>query len=245
MVILLRRFRSGAGAERAGMEAVRTSAIRMVRGQQAEAVLLCQRSDAPSEILWLEHRGRGAGSTRVSHTPLAAAAGQLLEETTPPQQVELLDGFYRFPLPPCRVWLLEAPEGAEPEPEVVRALLDLSRLGAKDPRVAGLSVYRVVGEPAPVIAFLALAPDLTPGEYLFTVRRPDAAALDEALSSNPLSASWTVGRLSADPSGTATPTRYPRAAFWARAGSMTTMPVVLPSTTTSERMDGAGHIRTT
>jgi hypothetical protein len=241
MIILVRRFRSRAGSERTVMGAVRTSATRMVREQQVEAVLLCQRSDAPAEILWMEHRGRDIGPVRGSDSPLAATSGELLEETTPPQQVDLLDGFYRFPLPPCRVWLLEVPGGVEPEADIVRALLELSRLGAKDSRVAGLSVYRVVGDPAPVIAFLALAPDLAPSEYFTGLETREAAALGKTLASYPLCASWTVGRLSAGPGSMASPGRYPRTAFWARAGSMMTPPVVLPSAT-GGRMDAAGGI---
>lgn len=214
MVLLFRQFRSRSGSERLLSAALRGSAVGMIRRQQADAVLVCQRADAINHLLWIEHRGRSAGEGATAAEPYPTLPDELIEGGGAPLRVEFVDGFYHFPLPPCHVWGLETRS-----PEVARTLLSLSAPAPSNPRVAGLSFYRVVEEPTRTIAFFALAPGVTPGDYLVESRpdrSPPAQAGEMDLVYYPLTVNWTVGRLIPGRSPVASLVRYPRAAFWAR-----------------------------
>ncbi len=218
MRLLLREFRSRQGEEQGLLNRLRESATRLVRDRQTDSVLVCQRADQREHVLWIEHpTERFTGSpTAAGFAPLVAC--DALDQASVPLTIEFADGFYRFPLPACRVWALDTHR-----PDVARVLLALSRVTPNERGIAGISVYRVADEPARTVAFLALDPDIAAEDYL---RREDATLAspgdDAELACYPLTVAWTVGRLM--PSATAFPVgRYPAAAFWARLGRVSTL----------------------
>lgn len=219
MTLVLRTFRSKHGCESTVVAALRNAATRMIQDCQAEAVLICQRSDILSRILWIENRTRGA--ELGSPAPEQEASREFLEEVSTPCRLIFLDGFYRFPLAPCHVWWLERHLSSHSQPELLPGLLDVARRAAMDVHLVGISLYRAADELTRVIAFLALQPGITPAEYLkehfpFTSGGDGAA---RAVGWYPLTVSWTGGRLTADGSSPISPCRYPRTAFWARSSS--------------------------
>lgn len=239
MQLLFRQFRSRSGLERLLLAALRDAAAGMIRHRQANAVLVCQRSDATDHLLWIEHRGGSAGQEETAGQPSLTLPDDLIEGGGAPLRAEFVDGFYHFPLPPCRVWGLETRCL-----EVARTLLNLPALASSNPQVAGLSFYRVGEEPTRTIAFLALAPGVTPGDYLES--RPDCSHEAQTGGTDlvyyPLTVRWTVGRLTPGRSPAASLVRYPRGAFWARL-ALSAATVASPEgrfeTTTAQR-SGSG-----
>ncbi len=209
MTLIFQEFRARAGQEDRLLAALRHRASAAIRDARADAVLVCQHADLPQRVLWIQHHLATApapdpeGSRPAVEPDPAEWAGARA-------QVEFVDGGYRFPLPPCRVWEAEAAEA-----EAAGALLRLARLAVADPRLAGVSVYRAAGPPPRVIAFFALPPDATLRGYW---REVAGDGLDERVAVHPLRVSWTVGRLAPGAPRVASLVRYPRAAFWARLG---------------------------
>src|SRR5712691_7143076 len=163
MTLVLRTFRSKQGCERTVVAALRNAATRMIQDRQAEAVLICQRSDALNTILWIENRARGVdlGSPiREQETSRV-----FLEEVLTPCRLIFLDGFYRFPLAPCHVWWLESHQPSGSQPELLQGLLDVARRATTDAQVVGISVYRAADDLTRVIGFLALTPGITAAKY--------------------------------------------------------------------------------
>jgi len=206
--------------------ALQARATSMIRDRQAEAILICQQHGALDGILWIENCARAGG--RRAPTSEKDNARELFEQVSADCRLEFLDGFYRFPLPPCQVWWLKVDQRPNTQPELVRGLLDLARRAAADIRVGGLSLYRAIDEPIAIIGFLALTPDITPAEYFKAQPplTPNADPVDRAIAWFPLSVIWSAGRLSAGASTSMSPDRYPRTAFWARTASRFAPPVV-------------------
>ncbi len=207
------------------IDGLQATATRMIHDRQADAVLICQQSDALDRIVWIENCAHETGH----HAPIReqGASWELFEHISAPCHVEFLDGFYRFPLPPCQVWWLRVDQPLDRRLELVRELLDLARRAAADAHVVGVSLYRAVDEPTTIVGFLALTPGAVPAEY-FKAQPPfttDADAVVRTVAWCPLSLSWSVGRLSAGASTSISPDRYPRTAFWARSASRFALPV--------------------
>jgi hypothetical protein len=219
MTLVLRTFRSKHGCESTVVAALRNAATRMIQDRQAEAVLICQRSDILNRILWIENRARGVDLR--SPTREQEAYLEFLQEASTPYRLIFVDGFYRFPLAPCDVWWLESHQLSHSQPELLQGLLEVTRCATMDAHLVGISLYRAADELTRVIAFLALQPGITPAEYFkehfpFTSGGDGAA---RAVGWYPLTVSWTGGRLTADGSSPISPCRYPRTAFWARSSS--------------------------
>jgi hypothetical protein len=198
----------------------------MIRNRQADAVLICQQQGALDGILWIENCAREGG-------PRAAISEEenwrdLFEDVAAPSRLQFLDGFYRFPLPPCQVWWLKVDQRPNPPPGLVPGLLDLARRTAADVHVIGISLYRAIDEAIAIIGFLALTPGITPAEYFKALSPPmlNANPVDRAVAWCPLSVIWSVGRLSAGGSTSMSSDRYPRTAFWARAAPRFAPPVL-------------------
>ena len=215
MILIFREFRSRAGDEERLLTALRKHAAAIIRNRQAEAVLVCQRTDVPQHLLWIQHHvlwiqhHAGPGVPAVDNREsLPSVESGFVESVGEPVRVEFVDGVYQFPLPPCRVWAVETRDE-----ETGRALLNVSRLAASDRRIGGLSVYRTTEGQSRMIAFVALAPDVAPGDYL----KLASGRGNAEFTLYPLRVSWTIGRLTpGTPSSSLV--RYPRAAFWARLG---------------------------
>ncbi len=217
MTLLLRAFRSKPGRERGLIDVLRNTATQMIQDGQAEAVLICQQRDALDRILWIENRARRVDPGSVSEQQ---PSREFCEHVSAPRRLVFLDGFYHFPLPPCQVWWLEIRQSSRWQPELVRGLLELARRAQMDAHIVGVSLYRAADESTTLIGFLALTPGITPAEY-FKEQSPFAKGTDSAertVAWYPLSVSCTLGRLSAGASSRVSPSRYPRTAFWARAG---------------------------
>lgn len=216
MVLIFREFLSRAGDEERVLTELRKRAAAMVRNGRVEAVLVCQRVDVPQRLLWIQHHAGPSVTAVGGDESLPPIASGFLEEDGAAVRAEFVDGAYQFPLPPCRVWVVETSNK-----KTARALLNTSRLAASDCRICGVSVYRTVEDPSRMMAFFALAADVTPADYFAAAaRRPE-------LTFYPLRVSWTVGRLTPGASSVSSLVRYPRAAFWARLG------LVSPSETTA------------
>lgn len=229
MVLLLRMFRSKPGRERRMIEALQDTATRMIHDRQVDAVLICQQRDELDRILWIENCARETGHNALFSKP--EASWEFFEPISAPCHLEFLDGFYRFPLPPCRVWWLKIDQPLDRQLELVQGLLDLARRAAADAHVVGVSLYRAVDEPTMIIGFLALTLSVMPAEY-FKEELPfaaDADAVGRAVAWSPLSVSWSVGRFSVGASSLISPSRYPRTAFWARSASPCAPPGAPPA----------------
>ena len=216
MTLLLRAFRSKRGREQRMIAALQDRATRMIRDRQAEAVLICQQHGALDGILWIENCARQAG--HGAPTSATENSQELFEHVSAACRLAFLDGFYRFPLPPCQVWWLKVDQRPNHPPELVRGLRDLARHAAADSHVVGVSLYRAIDEPIAIIGFLALSTGITPVEYFAAhpPLTPNADPVERAVAWSPLSVIWSVGRLSAGASTSISPDRYPRTAFWAR-----------------------------
>jgi len=201
--------REGFARLQAHLQAV---AADMIRRQSVAAVQLCRYAEDPGRILWIQdrpaRRSPGSGPAHGDEPPYdaAACAGGV---SVSQHAFELVDGFYRYPLPRCRVWSAEAPLPPGRQGEVIARLLDLSRGAAAGRAVAGMSVYRSVGEPRTALLFVALDGDPSAlSEWPADLRGGWQALL----------VVWTMGRLTAgtDPRGGQGAGVYPRATFWAR-----------------------------
>jgi hypothetical protein len=95
-------------------------------------VLVCERADVSQEFLWIQHHG-GSPDPRVEgeDTSLSLESGLVVSHAEP-VPVQLVDGIYRFPLPPSQLWRVETRNEA-----VGRVLLDTCRLAASDGRIGG------------------------------------------------------------------------------------------------------------
>jgi hypothetical protein len=236
MTLLLRTFRPKCDEKRAMIATLQSAATRMVRNRQTEAVLICKLLDAFEGILWIESYTDETGHRPFVSAAEAAPTGSLVASSAA-CHLRFVDGFYRFPLPPCQVWWLQAKPRSDPHHrEWVRGLREVSGRAAVDGAPVGFSLYRSVDEPSAIVGFLALTPGVTPNEYFKT--QPAAIAtgvedVDHEAAWRPLSVIWSVGRLSAIVNGSS-PVRYPRTAFWARAAY-----ALPPVSTTARNEKGA------
>lgn len=194
----------------------------MVRDGGAESVLVCQRTDLPHHLLWIQQQVKPRVAAVGGEESPPSTESSLVESEGVPVRAEFVDGAYQFPLPTCRVWVAETPDE-----RAARALLTISQRAASDRRVCGVSVYRTVEVPSRLIAFLALTPDVAPDDYFKSAGEPHRPQV----AFYPLRVSWTIGRLAPGARSVASPVRYPRAAFWARLG------LVSPSETTAVTME--------
>lgn len=240
MTLLLRAFRSKTGRDQKMIAALQDRATGMIRDRQAEAVLICQQHGVLDGILWIENCTRQAGHS--APTSETENSQELFEHISAACRLAFLDGFYRFPLPPCQVWWLKLDQRPNHQSELVRGLRDLARRAAADSHVVGVSLYRAIDEPNAIIGFLALTPGITPAEYFKAQRplTPDADPVDRAIAWSPLSVIWSVGRLSAGASTSISSDRYPRTAFWARTVPRFVSPI--PATALDE--PGTGRAST-
>jgi len=220
MVLIFRGFLSRAGDEERVLTELRKRAAAMVRNGRVEAVLVCQRVDVPQQLLWIQHHAGPSVTAVGGDGSLPPIASGFLEEDRAAVRAEFVDGAYQFPLPPCRVWVVETSDE-----KTARALLTTSRLAVSDRRICGVSVYRTLEDPSRMMAFFALAAGVTPASYFAR------AAPRPKLTFYPLRVSWTVGRLTPGAPSVSSLVRYPRAAFWARLGLLS------PSETTAVAPD--------
>ena len=214
MMLLIRTFMAEPGQGAELTRALQGAATRIIQSTQADSVLLCQQSDVPERVFWIESSRSGAagrGADALRGLPVQALAARSLH---------FIEGFYRFPMPACRVWSLEVRAAANGRSRAVRGLVRLARSAPEDLNVAGLSVYRDVNDSSSFVAFVALLPDVPPERYLGPQLGPrsDVCGADPARAWLPLSVTWTMGRLSAPGGWLLSPTRYPSTAFWARSG---------------------------
>src|SRR6266511_691745 len=184
----------------------------MIREGRAEAVVVCQRTDVPTGVLWIQHHVGEAVPAVDGDQALPSAESGLLACGGVPVRLEFVDGMYQFPLPGCELWGLETCDE-----ERIRALLSVSQLAASDRRIAGMTIYRTAEDPSRMLAFLALTSGVSPGAYLELGGQRD----DRALTIYPLRVSSTIGRLTPGMRAGSAFSRYPRAAFWARLGAST------------------------
>lgn len=221
MVLSVRLFQSTPGQDRELIDSLRHAAAKIIQGGNAQSILICQQKDDPSQIIWLESRSRTSGPLRPGVTDRPSQfSGGALRDVSNPKPLEFLDGFYRFPLPPCRLWKLDILTAAGRESSAVEELLRSLRAAFEGSRVIGTSLYRVSDEPGLLLGFLALPQRAGP---LAGVGRPiewplAVSALVHRLVWHPISVIGTLGRLSAEGTPLLSPTRYPRTAFWARPG---------------------------
>jgi len=208
MILMLREFRSRAGGEGRALAALQKRAATIIHRGGADAVVACQRADVPESMLWIQHHIRlevpaldAPESWEPIESGVVASAGALV-------RLELVDGMYQYPLPPCGVWAIETHDE-----ETGRALVGVSQRAATDGRIRGFSIYRTAEAPSRVIAFLALASGVAPDTCFEGVGH-------ERLTFYPLRVRWTIGRLAPGMVSGCTPVRHPRAAFWARSGQV-------------------------
>jgi hypothetical protein len=213
--MLLRVFGARPGRERELLDCLRDLAARMIQQRTLDAVQICQYADRVDRVVWIEDRRTAPGSERFLEAEGAATWATTLVDGLVSQAFEIVDGYYHYPLPRCRVWSLEVAPAAGREQDTLTGFLDLSRAVSLEPSVAGLSIYRMLGEPCRFLVFVALKDGVVPSGPFVTAAPPD--------SWRPLLVVWTMGRLSSgrDPRAPAASGRHPRATFWAR-----TMPVV-------------------
>jgi hypothetical protein len=209
MILILREFRARSGDEERLLAALRQRAAAMVREGRVDAVVVCQRTDAPTGVLWIQHHVGAAVGTVDGNQALPSAESGLVACGGIPVRLEFVDGMYQFPLPGCELWGLETCDE-----ERIRALLSVSRLAASDRRIAGITIYRTAEDPSRMLAFLALTSGVSPGAYLELGSERD----DRTMTVYPLRVSSTIGRLTPGTRAGSAFSRYPRAAFWARLG---------------------------
>jgi hypothetical protein len=140
-------------------------------------------------------------------------AAEVGRATAPALEIEFVGGFYRFPLPRCRVWSVHLQPSGPRRLAITKEFLRIGRVSVGDSALLGLSLYRAVGLPSGLFGFVALAPGRDPAE-IFAARREDAPS--DALAGakwQGLRVRWVGGHVDA-----ASPVAiYPRAAFWARS----------------------------
>src|SRR6266508_1313498 len=129
MILILREFRARSGDEERLLTALRQRAAAMIREGRAEAVVVCQRTDVPTGVLWIQHHVGEAVPAVDGDQALLSAESGLLACGGVPVRLEFVDGMYQFPLPGCELWGLETCDE-----ERIRALLSVSQLAASDRR---------------------------------------------------------------------------------------------------------------
>lgn len=211
MTLLIRIYLSKPGRGSQLVGALQRTATTLIRSGQADSVLLCQDRDKSERILWIENRRPAAGAFTLD---------EFLDVLAPAPttwSLEFLDGFYRFPMPACEVWCLELRTSTSDQAQTLSGLLGVTRRAARDGNVAGLSVYRAVGDPTLLVAFVAVRSGIVPELYFGT--QFDAQPKARAPAWRPLTVNWTMGRLSSGAGHLLSPAHYPSTAFWARSGS--------------------------
>lgn len=211
--MLLRTLRAGPGQERELLKGLQDIATRMIRERRSDAVQICQYSDARDRVVWIEDRRAGTKSVPTLEEEIARACPQALAQGPISTQFELVDGFYRYPLPSCQVWSFEVSPLLDPGGSALGCFLDMSRAASAIPSVGGMSVYRTTNEPTGVLVFVAL------NDGTFPVDVFGSSTGIWPRKWRQLLVVWTMGRLStaSDPRLRAAPARYPRATFWARS----------------------------
>lgn len=211
--MLLRVFESEPGGPGQLLPRLQEAAARMIQRRRVDAVQLCRYADHPGRILWIQDRRPGA---ERGPALLRDAASPELSSGAAGRAFELIDSFYRYPLPRCQVWSLDVALPWRPEGNAIARLLDASCAAARRETVAGLSVYRALDPPPAALVFVALEPGPPPRALV-----PLPAGLAGHWS--PLIVVWTMGRLTLAPDRRERRAQplYPRAAFWTRD-----MPVV-------------------
>lgn len=215
--MLVRVFDARPARERELLDYLRDLAVRMIQQRSLDAVQICQYADRADRVVWIEDRRTAPGSEHFLEAEVAATWTNTLVEGLVSQSFELVDGFYHYPVPRCRVWSLEVSSATGQAEDALTDFLDLSRAASAEPSVAGMSVYRALGEPCRFLVFVALNEGVIPsGRFISPPAAPPGTW-------RPLLVVWTMGRLSSgpDPRAHAASGLYPRATFWARS-----MPVV-------------------
>jgi hypothetical protein len=209
MILILREFCARSGDEERLLTALRLRAASMIRDGRAEAVVVCQRTDVPASVLWLQHHAGAVVPAVDGDRALPSAESGLVARGGVPVRLEFVDGMYQFPLPGCGLWGLETSDE-----ETTRAVLSVSQLAAADRRIGGMTIYRTAETPSRMLAFLALTSGVSPDAYPELNGERD----DRTLTVYPLRVNSTIGRLTPGTRSGSSFSRYPRAAFWARLG---------------------------
>ena len=213
-MLLLRTFQARPGSERELLGSLRRMAAATLSAR-AEAVLICQHRNALEHFVWLEHARRSEAARPVHAAPLAPELGK---EISPAREIEFLGGFYRFPLPRCQVWSVHLQQSGPRLFTITKELMRLARISPRDSSVLGLSLYGAVGLPAGLFGFLALTPGHTPADILAGRRGDQTPDFLGRAEWRALQVCWTRGRIDSEAAPCAiSPSRYPRAAFWARS----------------------------
>jgi hypothetical protein len=225
MILIVRKFHPHPGGGAALIDALQTRATGIIQARQAEAVMLCEDTGVSGHVVWIETR---ASDPRPDDWTEPAAPGGDGGEHCPPEPLEFLDGFYRFPAPPCQVWSLEVRTAAPSRLPAMREFLRVVRQAATDSAIGGVSLYRSLRDPALLVAFVALPPGLSPARLLLEMEQPradaDRAAVTVAWTT--LVVRWTLGRLPSARGSLVSPTTYPATAFWGRWGLAAGVPRV-------------------
>lgn len=209
MILTFREFLTRDGHEERVLAGLRKWSTTMIRDRKAEAVVVCQRVDAPQHLLWIQHHAGPSGGAVDEQGSVSSIESGWVESGGGPVRVKFVDGAYQFPLPPCRIWKAETSDE-----QAARTVLKIARLAVADARVVGVSVYRTLEVPSRMIAFFAFGQDVRPCDHV------DFAGTghEARLTFFPLRVDWTAGRLTPGTSAVSLLVRYPRAAFWARPG---------------------------
>ncbi len=212
--MLLRVFDARPGREPELLRRLQGIAASMIQRGSLDAVQICRYADSVDRIVWIEDRRAASGSEGVLEAEVAGTCADTLVQGPVSRPFELVDGFYHYPLPRCEVWSLEVPPASGPEEGVLTSFLELSRAASAEPSVAGMSVYRALGNPCGFLVFVALREGVTPSGGLFvspTVALPGKWRRLRVI--------WTMGRLLSDPDPRAYAASglYPRPTFWARS----------------------------
>jgi len=215
--MLLRVFDARPGRESELLRHLQGIATGMIQGQSLDAVQICRFADNIHHILWIEDRQPDSRSGPVLEAKVATTCGDTVVEGPISQPFELVDGFYRYPLPHCQVWSLELSAAPGDVQDALAHFLGRSRAASAEPSVAGMSIYRALETPR-LLVFVALSEGVIPSDGSFGSPKLAAAGKWRHLL-----VVWTMGRVTSgpDPRGRVAPGLYPRPTFWAR-----TMPVL-------------------
>jgi len=219
VTLLLKALRSSPDRERDLADTLRQIAIKTIECSEAEAILICEELTDPGRIIWIEHRSESQTSSSASS---AVAGLDAIAIACVTQRLTFVDGFYYFPFPLCRVWILEVRPSGDGPVDTLKDLFELARRASRDHRVFGISLYRTTDDPAAVVGFLALKQGLTPADLRVGTSADCLwpSTLDTAVSWHPLSVKWTLRRLTFGASPGTAPVLYPRTAFWARSNAL-------------------------
>jgi hypothetical protein len=198
---------------------LRNVAARMIEHVRAEAILICQQTDDPERVIWTEHVSHESGSfSRIIGQAIRSSC-RAISDLSPARPLEFVDGFYHFPLPPCRVWSLELHPSAGRQLAILQHLLELSRKASQDAHAIGMSLYKAADNSPIVVSFLALHQEISPNHFFSQGSRHalETAIFEPIVAWHPLAVKWSVGRLSYSANGSEYPAHYPRTMFWARS----------------------------